>query len=70
MSQEGWMQMVNCAHCGVTFKFEPNKVWTSPGPIEKTRPDKLPRVDIQCPNCQHWINVELKNGTSKKSASW
>lgn len=69
MSQEEGIQLVNCAHCGTTFEFESNKVWTSPGPIEKTRPDKPRRVVIPCPKCQRWINVELKNGNSNKSAS-
>jgi hypothetical protein len=58
------MPAVVCAHCDGSFDFDPKQIWTSPGPITQKKSGGAQKVVIQCPQCQKWLTVELKDGKS------
>jgi hypothetical protein len=63
------MQSVACAHCGGSFPFDPAQIWNSPGQITRHSLGGSQKVVIQCPKCQQWLTVDLKEGKSNSVSS-
>jgi endogenous inhibitor of DNA gyrase (YacG/DUF329 family) len=56
------MQVLNCPQCGAASPFDPKSVWTSPGRLHGPQPGLPAPVVVQCPKCQQWVRVEVKDG--------
>jgi hypothetical protein len=63
------MQRTICAHCAAAFAFDPAKIWSSPSQTGKRSVNGSQKVVIQCPKCQKWLSVELKDDPSSAGQS-